>query len=56
MMKTFTFSAHGLAQARQEGEGGVELGKWNQLLLHLALHVRLTLSCQGLKINLHVNP
>ena len=55
MIKTFTFPAHGLAQARQEGEGGVELGEWNQLLLHLALHVRLPLPCQGLKITLHVN-
>ena len=55
MIKTFTLPAHGLAQARQEGEGGVELGEWNQLLLHLALHVRLPLPCQGLKITLHVN-
>ena len=35
-------------QASQEGEGGVEPGQWDQLLLHLPLHVRLPFSCQGL--------
>ena len=35
-------------QALEEGEGGLESCKRHQLLLHLALHVRLSLCCQGL--------